>query len=416
MSLTLVRSGMTKNQIGKCRQRREGFLLDLLEPVGRRERRHWGELYVRGLLQDGERKSIKSLAARLPDGKVQAMQQFVGQSPWEWREVWARLGKPMTAEWEPDSAWVVDDTGFPKQGEDSVGVDRQYSGTLGKTGRCQVAVSLHHVGEQGNAVLGWRLYLPESWAQDKERRQAAGVPAEVVFQKKWELALDLIDPVRGWGVPDRMVLADAGYGEVTEFRDALEERDLRYAVGLAPHVGVWTKPPPIQVPPYSGRGARPKKWDYGDPRPSSVKDVALKAKGWKKVRWREGSKGWLESRFLALRVQPSHGFLDGDPPHQEIWLLVEWPEAEKEPLQYFFCDLPASCTLRRLVRIAKCRWKIEQDYHQLQEELGWDHYEGRSWNGWHHHVTLVMLAHSFRTLETLRSKKNFWVDPAEDPA
>jgi SRSO17 transposase len=279
-----------------------------------------------------------------------------------------------------------------------------------------VAVSLHHVGEQGNAVLGWRLYLPESWAKDKERRQAAGVPEEVVFKKKWELALDLIDQVRDWGVPDRIVLADAGYGEATEFRDVLEKRDLRYAVGIAPSVGVWTKPPKIKVPEYSGRGARPKKWDYGDQRPSSVKDVALKAKGWKKVRWREGSKGWLESRFLAMRVEPSHGFVDGDPPHKGIWLLVEWPEAEKEPTKYFLCDLPASYTLRRLVRIAKCRWKIEQDYHQLKEELGLDHYEGRSWNGWHHHVTLVMLAHSFLTLETLRSKKHFWVDPAEDSA
>jgi len=407
---------MTENQIAKSRQRLERFLLDLLEPIGRSERRHWGELYVRGLLQDGERKSIEPMAARLPDGNVQAMQQFVGQSPWEWEEVWARLGKRMTAELEPDSAWVVDDTGFPKQGEDSVGVERQYSGTLGKTGSCQVAVSLHHVGEQGNAVLGWRLYLPESWTTDEERRQAAGVPEEVVFKKKWELALDLIDQVRDWAVPDRMVLADAGYGEATEFRDGLEKRDLRYAVGIAPQVGVWIKPPQIHVPDYGGRGAPPKKWDYGKQRPSLVKDVALKAKGWKKVRWREGSKGWLESRFLALRVQPSHGFVHGHPPHKEIWLLVEWPEEDKEPAKYFFCDVPASYTLRRLVRIAKCRWKIEQDYHQLKEELGLDHYEGRSWNGWHHHVTLVMLAHSFLTLETLRGKKNFWVDPAEDPA
>jgi SRSO17 transposase len=412
--LNLVRSGVTENQIARCRQRLERFLLDLLESIGRSERRHWAELYVRGLLQDGERKSIEPMSARLPDGNVQAMQQFVGQSPWEWHEVWARLGKRMTAELEPDSAWVVDDTGFPKQGEDSVGVDRQYSGTLGKTGSCQVAVSLHHVGERGNAVLGWRLYLPETWTKDEKRRQAAGVPEEVVFKKKWELAVDLIDQVRDWGVPDRIVLADAGYGEATEFREALEERSLRYAVGVAPQVGVWIKPPKTRVPPYSGRGAQPKNWDYGDQRPRSVKDVALQAKGWKKVRWREGSKGWLESRFLALRVQPSHGFVHGEAPHKEIWLLVEWPEGESEPIKYSLCDLPASYTLRRLVRIAKCRWKIDQDYRQLKEELGLDHYEGRSWNGWHHHVTLVMLAYSFLTLETLRSKKNFWVDPAED--
>src|ERR1039457_6076091 len=176
----MVVSGMTDTQMRKCHERLERFLVDLLEPVGRSERRHWGAVYVRGLLLDGERKSIEPMAARLPDGNVQAMQQFVGQRPWEGQDGWGRVGKRMTAELEPDSAWVVDDTGFPKQGEDSVGVDRQYSGTLGKTGNCQVAVSLHHVGEQGNAVLGWRLYLPESWTKDKERCQAAGVPEEVV--------------------------------------------------------------------------------------------------------------------------------------------------------------------------------------------------------------------------------------------
>ena len=250
---------MTANQITKCRQRLDLFLSDLLEPMGRTERRHWGEVYVRGLLQDGERKSIEPMADRLRDGNVQAMQQFIGQSPWPWEEVWQRLGRRMTAELEPDAAWVVDDTGFPKQGEDSVGVARQYSGTLGKTGNCQVAVSLHHAGEQGNAVLGWRLYLPESWAKDRERREEAGVPEEVVFKKKWELALELIDQARGWGLANRIVLADGGYGECTEFRDELEKRDLRYVVGIAPQVGAWTEPPKVKVPEYSGRGARPKK-------------------------------------------------------------------------------------------------------------------------------------------------------------
>jgi SRSO17 transposase len=170
----------------------------------------------------------------------------------------------------------------------------------------------------------------------------------------------------------------------------------------------------VKVPAYPGKGARPKRYDYGTQRPTSVRAAALAAKGWKRVRWREGTKGWLESRFLAMRVQASHGFTDGQPPHKEVWLLVEWPEGEAEPTKYSLCDLPASYSLRRLVRVAKCRWKIEQDYHQLKEELGLDHYEGRSWAGWHHHVTLVMVAHAFLTLETLRNKKNFWVDPATD--
>src|ERR1700694_5861447 len=209
---------MTDAQAVRCRKRLEQFLVDLLEPGGRGgrgERPQGGEVYVRSLLLDGERKSIEPLATRLPEGNVQAMQQFIGQSPWEWNLVWERLGRRMTAELEPDSAWVVDDTGFPKQGTHSVAVERQYSGTLGKTGNCQIAVSVHHVGEQGNVPLGWRLYLPERWINDSERRREAGIPEDLVFRKKWELALEIIDQVRGWGVRDRVVLADAGYGDGT---------------------------------------------------------------------------------------------------------------------------------------------------------------------------------------------------------
>src|SRR5260370_13231811 len=214
---------MTHAQAARCRKRLVQFLADLLEPVGRTERRHWGGVYVRSLLLNGERKSIEPLAARLPEGNVQAMQQFIGQSPWEWTPVWERLGRRMTAELEPDPAWVVDDTGFPQPAPHSAGVERQYSGTLGKTGNCQIAVSVHHVGEQGNAPLGWRLYLPETWAHDTQRRQEAGIPAEEVFRPKWELALDIIDQIPRCGLADRAVLADARYGESTEFRQQLEQ-------------------------------------------------------------------------------------------------------------------------------------------------------------------------------------------------
>ena len=405
---------MTDAQVEKCRIRLEQFLKDLLEPMGRSERRHWGAVYIRGLLLNGERKSIEPLADRSDEGNVQALQQFVGQSPWDWMPLWERLGKRMTAELEPDPVWVIDDTGFPKQGKHSVGVERQYSGTLGKVGNCQVAVSLHHVGEQGSTILSWRLYLPESWTKDGKRREEAGIPKEVVFKTKWQLSLDMIDQVRAWGLANRIVVADAGYGDTTEFREGLEARQLPYVVGISSTAGVWSKPPKAQVPHYQGRGAPATRYAYGKQRPTSAQDAAVQAKGWKRIRWRQGTKGWLESRFVALRVQPSHGFVRGQPPHKEVWLLIEWPESEKEPTKYFLCDLPATYTLRRLVRLAKCRWKIEQDYQQLKEELGLDHYEGRSWIGWHHHTTLVMLAHAFLTLETLRSKKNFWLDPATD--
>ena len=408
---------MTDAQLDRCRKRLEQFLVDLLEPIGRSERRHWGSVYVRGLLLDGERKSIEPMAKRLPDGNEQAMQQFVGQSPWEWQPVWERLAQRMVKELEPDAVWVIDDTGFPKQGGHSVGVARQYSGTLGKTGNCQIAVSLHEVCAEGTAVLNWRLYLPESWANDPQRRAEAGIPEEVKFRKKWELALEMIEQARSnWELPVRIVVADAGYGEVTAFREELENRKLPYVVGVQSTMGVWIQPPqPRKLKPKQA-GRPPSALHYGKQRPISTKEAAQLARGWKKIRWRQGSKGWLSSRFWAGRVQASHGFHEGREPGKEIWLLVEWPEKASEPTKYFLCDLPANYSLRRLVQVAKARWKIEQDYQQLKEELGLDHYEGRSWSGWHHHVTLVMLAHSFLTLETFRNKKNFWLDPAEDAA
>jgi len=229
---------MTESEIEKCRKRLEQFLADLLEPLGRRERRHWSSVYIRGLLLDGERKSIEPMAARLPEGNVQAMQQLIGQSPWPWAPVWQRLAQRMTAELTPDPVWVIDDTGFPKQGHHSVGVARQYSGTLGKTANCQVAVSLHQVGAEESAILDWRLYLPESWTQDGQRRTEAGIPGEVKFQTKWQLGLELIDEARAWGLRCGVVLADGGYGEATEFREGLQARQLPYAVGIPSTVRV----------------------------------------------------------------------------------------------------------------------------------------------------------------------------------
>ena len=336
---------MTDDQVERCRKRLKQFLKDLLEPMGRSERRHWGAVYVRGLLLNGERKSIEPLADRSDEGNVQALQQFVGQSPWDCMPLWERLAKRMTAELEPDPVWVVDDTGFPKQGKHSVGVARQYSGTLGKVGNCQVAVGLHHVGEQGSTVLGWRLYLPESWTKDGKRREEAGIPEEVVFKTKWQLSLDMIDQVRAWGLPNQIVVADAGYGDTTEFREELAARQLSYVVGISSTTGVWSKPPQAKVPRYQGRGAPATRYAYGKQRPTSTQDAAVQAKGWKRIHWRQGTKGWLESRFVALRVQPSHGFVRGQPPHNEVWLLSECRSRKRNrpSTSWAICPPPIHC-------------------------------------------------------------------------
>ena len=389
--------------MAKARQRFEAFAEQMLAPLGRSERRYWGGVYVRGLLLDGERKSVGAMAERLPEGNEQNLQQFVSQSPWAWEPVWQRLAQ-QTEPLFPATAWIVDDTGFPKKGEHSVGVARQYSGTLGKTGNCQVAVSLHAVSATGSSPLGFRLYLPKLWTDDAERRRKAGVPEEVSFQEKWRLALDLIDQALGWNLaPPPVVLADAGYGENSAFRKGLEERHLPYAVGVSSQGSVWTTPPEGAVPIWRGQGRPTKGVRYGERKPVSVKEVAQEnRKRFRSVTWREGSKGKMQSRFFACRVQSAHQWSTGASPGKPVWLLIEWPKEEEEPTKYYFCDLPAERSLRQLVATARGRWRVEQDYQQLKEELGLDHFEGRSWAGWHHHVTLVMVAHAFLRREQQR--------------
>lgn len=408
---------MTERELAACRKRLERYLADLLGQIGRTERRRWGEVYMRGLLLEGERKSIEPMAARLPDGNVQALQQFIGQSPWPYEPVRARLARRMAEELSLRAAWGVDDTGFPKQGKHSVGVARQYSGTLGKVGNCQVAVSLHLITDDASVPLDFMVYLPEAWTQDAARRRKAGIPAAAQFQPKWELALAMMDRVRKWGVASpQVILADTGYGHIAPFRAGLRHRELPYVVGVESNAGVWLAPAAIAPPPKrAGRGRPRTRQSYREP-PRSVQEVAqtLPRPAWKIIRWREGSQGWLSSRFAAVRVWPSHGHTKGHAEEPESWLLIQWPADEPQPTKYWVSTLPADLPLRRLVRWAKSRWWIEQDYQQLKDELGLDHYEGRGWLGWHHHVTMALMAYDFLVLERLRQKKPYWVDPAED--
>jgi SRSO17 transposase len=408
---------MNATELARCRARLVQYLTDLLAPLGRSDRRHWGEVYIRGLLLEGERKSIEPLAQRLPEGNVQALQQLVGQSPWAEGPVRERLARRLAQELTPGPAWVCDEVGFPKQGQHSVGVARQYCGTLGKVGNCQVAVTLHYTTDDGSFPVDWRLYLPEPWVRDPARCAQADVPPGTRFQTKWELALACCDQARAWGVPDGVVLADSAYGTVTAFREGLEARRLRYVVDVDSTLGVWTTPQTRRPVAYPGRGRRPKPRYVGPP-PQALAAVAaqLPRRAWRTIRWREGTQKPLERRFAATRVQPAHRHEQGAAEQPVGWLLIEWPTAAKAPTKYWLSNLPGETPLRRLVRWAKSRWRIEQDYRQLKHELGLDHYEGRGWRGWHHHVTLVSVAHGFLTLETLRRKKNFWMDPAADAA
>jgi SRSO17 transposase len=373
------------------------FAEEMYAPLARRDQRAKGEQYVRGLLLEGRRKSIQPMAARLSDGDEQGLQQFITDSPWDDRPVRRRLARRMTAEIEPEG-WVVDDTGLPKDGRWSPGVARQYCGALGKTANCQVIVSVNAVTDRASCPLDWRLYLPEEWDTDAERRARAKIPDEVRHRAKWQLALDIIDELLEWGLERRVVQADGGYGDITAFRVGLEQREFEYVVQVK---GVTSAQPADAVPvapPYQGRG-RPPKARYPQP-PSSLRALVLTAgaDAARPVTWREGDRGPLTSRFVALRVRPAN---DAQRQHDgvlpERWLLAEWPAGKDEPVKYWLSNLPADTPLVRLVQLAKLRWRIEHDYRELKQCLGLDHYEGRTYRGLHHHLTCVNVAHAFLT-------------------
>jgi len=390
------------------KERLNGFLDDILVTLGRSERRQWGDVYVRGLLAASGRKATASMATRVSDGNVQAMQQFIGQSPWQWEPLRKELAHRLVEALQPVAAWIVDDTGFPKKGTHSVGVARQYSGTLGKIGNCQVAVSLHYATDDAAMPLDFALYLPEEWLE-QERRREAGIPQHVTFHPKWELALTLIDRALAWEVPRGVITADAGYGNITEFRAALVERQLLYMVGIQNTTSVWVDAGNLIVPSLGRRGRpRCRPLDTGAPRSVAEVSQGLSQDHWQRVTWREGTKGPMTSRFAAIRVLPSHSFQHGGGKERTLWLLTEWPEEEEVPTKFWLANLPEGASLISLVRLAKIRWWIEQGYQQLKDELGLDHYEGRTWQGWNHHVTMTMLAFGFLTLESLYLKKNFW--------
>jgi SRSO17 transposase len=404
---------VTPQELVEAQERLEAFTAEVFEPLGRSDQRGWGGQYVRGLLGAGRRKSMEPMAGRLGVDR-QGLQQFLADSPWSHQMVLAEVAWRMEPLIKP-TAWVVDDVSFPKDGGASPGVAPQYCGALGKTANCQVAPSVHLVSDTASCPVNWRLFLPaqrwdtsavppEEAAEVDQRRRRAHIPGEVGHVEKWQLALDMLDELRCWGLDPPLVVADEGYGQDGAFRLELEARGIPYVVGVRSDTAVLPAEAERTAPPWSGTGRRPVP-RYRD-RPASAHDLVLAAgrRALHTVTWRTGSKGPLRSRFLALRVRPAGTRIRQAHPGEDLpacWLLAEWPTGKPEPTKYWLSTLPADTPLRRLVSLAKIRWRIEHDYRELKTALGLGHFEGRTWNGFHRHLTLATVAHAFCTLERL---------------
>ncbi len=369
--------------------------------------------YCTGLLLPGERKSVEPMAARLAPANVgrihQSLHHVVADAPWSDAAVLRQVRSavlPAMQKRGPVVCWIVDDTGFPKKGSHSVGVARQYCGQVGKQDNCRVAVSLSVATWSSSLPIAYSLYLPEVWANDKRRRKEAGIPKEVQFQTKPQIALGQIRAAVEEKVPKGVVVADAGYGVDGAFRRGITELGLEYVVGVQSSMTVW-KPGMNPLPPLPRkRLGRPPRLLRRDPehQPVSVKQLALSlpAEAWRSVTWRQGTRHKLRSRFAAVRVRPAHRDYWQAEPHPEEWLLIEWPKGEAEPAKYWLSTLAARTKLKQLVAIAKQRWIIERDYQELKQELGLGHYEGRGWRGFHHHATLCIAAYGFLVAERNR--------------
>jgi SRSO17 transposase len=334
-------------------------------------------------------------------------------SPWDWRPVRRRLAERLVAALQP-TAWAADDTGFPKRRRPLGGGAAPGLRDAGQDGQLPAGVSVNAVTEQASCPLDWRLFLPESWEGDTTRRAACRVPERVRHRPKWQLVLDMVDELSTWGLVPPVLVADAGSGEVGEFRQGLDDRQIPYVVQVKADTSAYPEQAQPTTAPYSGRGRRPRpRYRH---KPASLKQLAVAAgqQACIDLIWRRASKGLQRSRFLALRVRPA-----GVTPRRQAaaraggagwelpvrWLLVEWPTGKAEPVKYWLSNLPATTPIVELVRLGKLRWRVEQDYRELKGALGLDHFEGRSWPGWHHHVTLVSVAHGFLTLERLRRPK-----------
>ena len=397
-------------RVSAQQKRFAAYLDSLAEAAGHLDRAVPLKNYCKGLLLPGERKSVEPIAARLAPDNVRRMHQslhhVVADAPWSDEELLGRVsGYVLVAmrKQEPVVAWIVDDTGFPKKGKESVGVAHQYCGQLGKQENCRVAVSLSVSTATLSLPVAYRLYLPESWVEDAPRRKKTGVPETIQFQTKPKIALEQIRQAVERDVPRGVVLADAAYGMDSQFRAGLRDLQLDYAVGVQSSVSVWEpgkQPLPAKERKAMGRPPKLLRRDENH-QPVSAKQLAtaLPETAWKEITWREGSKKNLSSRFAAVRVRPAHRDYWQSEPHPEEWLLMEWPKGVEEPTRYWLSNLPVTTKRHDLVRIAKHRWIVERDYEELKQELGLGHFEGRGWRGFHHHATLCIAAYGFLIAE-----------------
>ncbi|WNG22297.1 IS701 family transposase [Cystobacter fuscus] len=376
-------------------QRLEEYFRRIGDVLGEERRRGSFAIYAMGLLGDGERKSVEPIAARAcPDpSKTDAMHQrllhFAVDSRWSDREVRreaARYALDAMTQREPVEAWIIDDTGFLKQGKHSVGVQRQYTGSAGKITNCQIGVSLSIATRTEHLPIDFELYLPESWANDSVRRQEARIPEDVLFKTKPQLAVQMIGRAVADGVPKGVVLADSAYGSSSDFRAQVRSLGLHYAVGVDPQTTVSLLD------------------NQGHPHDEavSVKDMALSIHergGFRRCTWRSGTREELRAHFALRRVVAA-----GEPKGQQepLWLLIEWRENEPEPANYFLISVPDRTATKQLIRLVMQRWRTERVYEDLKGELGLDHYEGRRFPGWHHHVSVALCCYAFIIAERVR--------------
>lgn len=394
---------MKRRELARLDSELTGYLDSLSQCLKRSDQRRSFASYIHGLLLDGERKSIEPIASRLVDAPSereamrQRLQQIVSVAPWAESALYQAVAGKLDNELPGVEALVVDDTGFPKKGTHSVGVARQYSGTLGRTDTCQVATSLHLAGEQGSGCIGMRLYLPDAWVGDAARRAKAGIPAEVEGATKWQLALEQIKAALSWGVRHHVVLADAGYGDATEFRDGLAQLGLRYITGVSGKHTVYPEGVVPAVPEQKPRGRAPSR-QMGSEVPQSISVTAAKL-SYRKITWRAGSKGVQSSYFAAVRLYSAERRTKGRVTNDAVWLLCERPKEAVGPTKFWFSNLPASTSVKSLVRLVKLRWRVERDYQEMKQEVGLDHFEGRTWRGFHHHAAMCAAAHAFLALQ-----------------